>query len=476
MADATLDTLVTGGTLATEDGAFAADVAIANGVVVAIGAPGSLPAGRETIDATGRIVMPGVIDVHVHFREPGMTHKEDWDTGTASAALGGVTTVFEMPNTNPPVDTVAHFRLKKAAADARAHVDFGIYGLLAEHNLAELPGLAEAGVCGFKLFLGNTTGDLPCPSDGAVLEGFEIVAGLGLRCTIHAENSPVLFWRQNKMRAAGRTDVFAHLAARTDVVAVEALSRSAIFAEWTGARIHIAHESCAASLPHIRFFKARGVDMTVETLPQYLYLDAESMTQPGGEVLRMNPPIRQQANQAPLWQGLTDGAIDMISTDHAPHAVEEKYNADIWNVACGFPGVQTSLQLMLDAVAKDRLQMTDLVRLMCAAPARAFGLYGRKGVLRPGADADLVIVDPTAEAVLGAADLASRGKVSAYEGRHVTGKPVRTMVRGRTVALDGRLTGSRGWGRIVRPDMPTPAPKNQNTTTKAILQPHQRPW
>ena len=167
-----------------------------------------MPPAAERISAEGCYVMPGAIDVHVHFREPGMEHKEDWETGSAAAAIGGVTTVFDMPNTVPPTDSVARLdREARRWPKPSRYVDFGLYGLLGEHNLADLEPLAEAGAIGFKLFLGNTTGDLPCPSDGAVLEGFEILAGLGLRCSIHAENSPILFWRQNRLKAAGRDDV-----------------------------------------------------------------------------------------------------------------------------------------------------------------------------------------------------------------------------------------------------------------------------
>lgn len=470
------DTVITGGTVVNENGRQQADLAIAGGKVAAIGAPGTLPSGRETIDATGHVLLPGMIDVHVHFREPGMTQKEDWGTGSAAAALGGVTTVFDMPNTDPPVDTVAHFEQKRALASEKSLVDFGIYGLLGEHNLDKLPLLAEAGVCGFKLFLGNTTGDLPCPNDGAVLEGFEILARIGLRCSIHAENSPMLFWRQNRMKAAGRTDPLAHLAARTDVVALEALNRSAVLADWTGARIHIVHESCAASLPYIRFHKERGVDMTVEVLPQYLYLAAEDMLSPGGHVIRMNPPIRQREQQAPLWAGLLDGTIDMVATDHAPHAVSEKHAASIWEVACGFPGVQTSLPLMLEAAAEGRMTLEDVVRVMSTAPARAFGLYGRKGVLQVGADADVVIVDPAQPQVIRAEALASRGKLTPYDGWTLRGTVLRTLVRGQTVALDGAVVGVPGSGQIVRPEMPAPAPRNKATTMQAILKPRAVPW
>ncbi|WP_428927622.1 allantoinase AllB [Marinibacterium sp. SX1] len=470
-------TLITGATIVNADGRQAADILIRDGLVAALAKPGQIaPEGHEVIDATGLFALPGLIDVHVHFRDPGMTHKEDWLTGSQAAALGGVTTVFDMPNTVPAVDSLANFRAKAAEAEAKSIVDYGIYGLLGEHNLDQLDDLAEAGVIGFKLFLGNTTGDLPCPNDGAVLEGFEILARLGLRCSIHAENSPILFWRQNRMKAAGRTDPLAHLAARTDVVAVEALTRSAVLAEWTGARIHIVHESCAASIPHIRWHKSRGVDMTVETLPQYLYLSAEQMLEPGGHILRMNPPIRQATHQEPLWQALLDGTIDMVATDHAPHAPEEKDGATIWDMACGFPGVQTSVPLMLDAVSRGRMTLEELVRMMTTAPARAFGLYGRKGVLRVGAEADIALVDPARPHVITAAGLASRGKVTPYDGWQVTGSVVRTLVRGQSVAVDGRVVGRPGSGRMLRPEMPAPAPRNEATTTRAILEPGRQPW
>ena len=360
--------------------------------------------------------------------------------------------------------------------EAKSIVDFGIYGLLGEHNLDALEALADAGVIGFKLFLGNTTGDLPCPSDGAVLEGFEILASLGLRCSIHAENSPILFWRQERLKAAGRNDPLAHLAARTDIVAIEALIRACTLAEWTGARIHIVHESCAGSLPYIRFFKQRGVDLTVETLPQYLYLSAEMMLAPGGEVMRMNPPIRQAAQQAALWEAVVDGTIDMIATDHAPHAASEKKGPRIWDVACGFPGVETSLPLMLTAVAGGRLTLERYVTLSSGAPARAFGLYGRKGVIAVGADADLVVVDLAKAGAIHAERLHSRGRLTPYEGMAVRGLPLLTMVRGEVVAENGKVVGKPGSGRSVIPKMPPPAPRNLATAMRAVLQPGQRPW
>ncbi|MCF3933526.1 dihydroorotase family protein [Acuticoccus sp. M5D2P5] len=454
------DLVITNGTVVTERLRFEGSIAVRDGRIVAIGSADEMPPAAETVDAKGLHVFPGVIDDHVHFREPGMDHKETWLTGARAAAMGGVTTVFDMPNTSPPVHSVATYETKKAIAAASSIVDFGLYGVLDENNLADLEPLAAAGVIGFKLFLGNTTGNLPCPSDGAVLEGFEILARLGKRCAIHAENSPILFWREDRLKAAGRNSPIDHLLARTDVVALEALSKSCIFAEWTGARIHIVHESCAASLPYIEFFKSRGVDLTVETLPQYLVLAAEDMDRPGGEVLRMNPPIRERAHQEPLRRALADGRIDIIATDHAPHAPEEKVGNRIWDIACGFPGVETSLPILLTLAKEGVLSLERFVEVSSANPARAWGLYGRKGVIAPGADADLVLVDMGREEELSAERLSSKGKVSPYEGMRVTAWPVATFVRGKAVMRDGAITAEPGWGREVRQTMPPAHPKN----------------
>jgi dihydroorotase len=209
-------------------------------------------------------VLPGAIDAHVHFREPGYTHKETWKTGTASAAMGGVTTVFEMPNTKPPTGTLEALNIKLEAAK-KAHVDYGVYGLLGEENLDHLEELMDGGVAAFKCFMGNTFGNLPAPSTGAMLEGFERIAARGLRIALHAENASIMKRRQLQLQGIGRKDPLAHLAARPPVVAAEAVSRAAILAEWTGARIHILHVSSGTELGPLRDAKARGVDITAET-------------------------------------------------------------------------------------------------------------------------------------------------------------------------------------------------------------------
>jgi dihydroorotase len=452
-------------------------VAVKDGLIAYVGHPAFAPPAREVLDARGRHVIPGAIDVHVHVREPGMTHKEDWTTATRAAAAGGVTTIFDMPNTDPPTWTLEALALKRDAAERQAHVNFGLYGLLDERTLDSLEPLMDAGVVAFKLFYGNTTGNLPAPNDGAVLESFEVLARRGHRCTIHAENSPMLFWREGRMRAAGRTDDYAHWCARADIVALESLSRCIVLSEWTGARIHIAHESCARSIPHIVAAKARGVPITVETCPQYLLLAAEDLTGEAARIGRLNPPIREGAQRAPLLDALRDGVIDILGTDHAPHALPEKANPAIWDNACGFPGVETSMRLMLTLVHEGRLTLEQYVRMAGAAPARAFGLYPRKGVIQPGADADLVVVDTRKEDVIHGADLHSlRSRFTPFEGRRTIGAPVATVVRGRVVMRDGAVADAAGWGRMERPEMPPPAPRNLATTTDAILRAGHMPF
>jgi dihydroorotase len=458
------DIVIRGARVVTAEAVFPADVAIAGDKIVALG---SALHGKRVIDASGKYVIPGAIDSHVHFRAPGYDYKEDWQTGTGAAARGGVTTVLEMPNTRPPTGTLDALKLKQDIAARQAYVDYGIYGLLDESNIDQLEALIEAGVSGFKCFMGNTFGDLPAPSDGAMLEGFEILARRGMRCTVHAENASIMARRQAKLEAAGRGDPLAHLAARPEVCAIEAVSRAVVFAEWTGARLHIAHKSSKDALYVLREAKARGVDVTVETCPQYLLLsttDHEKL----GNVLRVNPPIREPGHQEPLWQALREGVVDMIATDHAPHLPEEKTRASCWQCDCGFPGVETQMPLMLTEVNRARMSICDYVRWACVNPAKAWGLFPNKGVIQPGADADLAIVDLKREWSIDQSQLFSKSKITPWHGRRVQGGPVLTMVRGRVVMESGRIVAEPGWGRPASQKMPPPAPRNTEKTTAAV--------
>ena len=466
-----VDLVIRGARVVSADQIIEASVAIAGECIVAVGHDDTMPPAREEMRADGLYLLPGAIDSHVHFRDPGYPNKETWKTGSAAAALGGVTTVFEMPNTNPPTGTVEALRIKQKAAES-SYCDFGIHGLLGDDTVDRLEELLGAGVTSFKAFVGNTFGNLPAPTDGALLEGFEKLAPLGIRTVVHAENSSILQRRQKHMQAAGRIDAMAHLAARPAVAEIEAIGRVLTLAEWTGARVHIAHHSAADSLFLLREAKRRGVDVTAETCPQYLLLNTSHMLKLGG-VMRLNPPIREARHNQPLWDALMDGTLDMIATDHAPHAPEEKTRESIWDCDCGFPGVETQMPLMLTEVNRARATLMDYVRWSAVNPAKAWGLYGTKGVIAPGAHADIAIVDMQRAGTLSQNKLQSISKISPWNGRAVQGYPLHTLLRGRFVMREGKLvTDAVGWGRSVKgvQKMPAPTPRNTEHYSSAILQ------
>lgn len=466
------DLILTGGTVVNETARDVADVAITAGRISAIGAPGTLADADEVVDVTGLHLIPGGIDMHVHFREPGYTHKEDWETGTRAAAMGGVTTVFEMPNTHPPTRSATEFRQKQDCAK-KACVDFGIYGLLAEDNIDELPGLIAAGANAFKCFMGNTFGNLPSPSTGAMLEGFEIIAGSGLRISLHAETASIMAWRQAKLEAAGLNAPLHHIAARPEVVAIEAVARAAILAEWTGARVHVLHISSAGELRPLAEAKARGVEITGETCPCYLFLNSGDYARLGS-VIRVNPPVREARDSAAIWEALQTGVVDMIATDHAPHTPEEKTNDVIWKADCGFPGVETQMPLMLSEVAAGRMTLEHYVRISSANPARAFGMWPAKGRLAVGALADVAVLDLSREEIIAAERLHSRGKITPFEGRKTVGAPIHTLVRGAFVQRDRSIVeGMAGHGTQVTDiqKMPVSRPRNVDQSLAYLLAP-----
>ncbi|MDN8614964.1 allantoinase AllB [Variovorax ginsengisoli] len=466
-----VDLVIRGARVVSPDQIIEASVAIAGEHVVAVGHDDTMPPARAEMRADGLYLLPGAIDSHVHFRDPGYPNKETWKTGSAAAAMGGVTTVFEMPNTHPPTGTVEALRIKLKAAES-SYCDFGIHGLLGDESIDQLEALLDAGVTSFKAFVGNTFGNLPAPTDGALLEGFEILAPLGIRTVVHAENSSILFRRQKRLQDASRIDAMAHLAARPAVAEIEAINRVLTLAEWTGARVHIAHHSAADSLYLLREFKRRGVDVTVETCPQYLLLNTDHMRKLGG-VMRVNPPIREPRHNQPLWDALMDGTLDMIATDHAPHTPEEKTRESIWECDCGFPGVETQMPLMLTEVNRGRASLMDYVRWSSVAPARAWGLYGTKGVIAPGAHADIAVVDMARTGTLSQNKLQSISKISPWNGRAVQGYPLHTLLRGRFVMRDGKLvTDAAGWGRSIKgiQRMPAAKPRNMEHYSSAIVE------
>jgi dihydroorotase len=458
MAD-TVDLIVKNGTVVTSDRTFEADIAIKDGKFVEIADPGTLSASAvEEYDATGRYVIPGVIDGHVHFREPGLEYKEDWRTGSLAAIHGGVTTVVEMPNTNPKTDTVEGVELKRRLAEEKSYVDFGIIGLLVQDSVPALRSLAEAGVVGYKCFLGETIGNIPAPDDGMMLDGLREIAATGLRIGFHAENNEIMQHLIRQMKAAGRSDPLAHVDSRPPLAEVESIQRMGLYAKHTGTKIHIFHLSSREGLDMIDEWRAKGVDITCETGAHYVFMKAEDMARVGVR-LRMNPPIRygSEGHGDYLLEGLKDGRVNQIATDHSPHTAEEKLNDDIWKAISGFPGVETSVRFFLTfGVNAGRMTLQQFVRASSEGPAKTWDMYPQKGTIAVGSDGDLTILDLDKEGVIRDDELHSKNHVTPFDGTPTKGAPVATIVRGQIVMRDGEVVGEAR-GRMVRPRVAVPA-------------------
>lgn len=450
MADA-VDLIVRNGTVVTSEATFDADLAIAGGQFVAIAEPGSLDLdAAEVYDATGKHVLPGVIDGHVHFREPGWEYKEDFGSGSRAAVIGGVTTVLDMPNTKPPTDNVEHFELKRKLAEEKSHCDFGILGLVVQENVADLKPLAEAGVVGYKCFLGETVGNIPAPDDGMLLDAFAEIAAVGRRIGFHAENNEIMQHLIRKAKESGRTDALAHVDTRPALAEVESIQRMGLFAKHVGTKIHIFHLSSKDGLDMIDEWRAKGVDVTTETGAHYSFMTSEDM-RTLGSMLRMNPPVREPGHGDALVAGLANGRVTAIATDHSPHTREEKLNDDIWKAISGFAGVETSVRLFLTyAVHKGRMTLQQFVRASSEGPAKTWSLYPQKGAIRLGSDGDLTIIDLDKPGVIREAELHGKNNANPFEGHETRGLAVATVLRGQIVARDGELVGP-SIGRLVRP-------------------------
>jgi dihydroorotase len=418
---------------------------------------GSLPEAETEVDAAGLHVLPGLIDPHVHFRSPGLEYKEDFATGSAAAVAGGICTVIDMPNVVPPTATVDALRAKLECARGNSHCDYAIYAVLIEGSTPHIKAMAEAGVCGYKLFMGETTGNIPPPSDGEIIEQWREVAETGLRSGVHAEDNSILLYLRDKLRSEGRADPLAFLESRPPVAEAEAIQRAILFAAEAGSKLMIHHVSSKHGVEILRRAKGDGrVDVRGETGPHYFLFDGRDMVRMGlGSLLRMNPPVREAEHGEALFEGLLDGTIDVIGTDHSPHTRDEKcYDdrmGDIWQAASGWPGVETNVPLMLTVVNEGRISLNRYVQLQAENPARCWNLYPRKGTLAPGADADVTIVDMSKTGVIDEGKLHSKSKLSPWHGWKVKGMPVCTIVRGTVVARDGAPVNSRRLGEFVRP-------------------------
>jgi len=448
----TADLVVTDCTIVTPAGRTPeSGVAVSDGEIVAVGRPDQLPDADRTIDAEGNVLVPGIIDCHIHNREPGLEYKEDWESATRAAAAGGVTTVVGMPNTDPVIDRPEHLALKLERAEASAYVDFGSYVVVTSENLKRIPALDEAGALGYKIFLGSTVGDVPPPNDGEILEAMHAIRDTGKRLGFHEENGEIIDHYTEKFQAESRNEPIDHAHSRPVIAEQEAIERMITFAEETGVKIHMYHVSSGSGAKAVARGKARGVDVTAETTPHYLWF-TEEVYREKGNVARIQPPIRDANERERLWRvGIDGGAIDCVATDHAPHTDEEKGVDDpfgnTWESISGFVGLETEVPVMLSFVDEGRLTLEEWVDLHSRRPAQVWDLYPKKGSLQVGTDADFTIVDPDREWTLEDREtLHSKTTVTPFEGESFVGKALTTVVRGEVVYDDGELVGKSGYG------------------------------
>jgi dihydroorotase (multifunctional complex type) len=454
-----IDRLITGGTVATPDGLRLADVAITGGKIAALVESGTdLGDVGEEIDATGLIVMPGFVDVHVHTREPGYVHKEDMVTCTQAAAAGGVTTVFGMPNLRPAPASSDIVQDILATYNEKSIVDFNLNP--AATNPDEIAAMAELGIAAFKVYMVVDSGrDYPHPAGvgqhdhGKLLEMMERVAATGLPFMVHPHDQAIMDYIEGQYWAAGDRSPEAYaktLAAYDGIIWDTAIGVLLRLAEATGCRLHIVHAQTRRTLEMLRDARARGVDVTAEVNHWALFLSRWE------DVLNLGPYalsywVPDEARDA-LWEGINDGTIDIISSDHAPHTREEKEVGwtDMWAAHTGTPGVQFQLPLLLDAASKGFTTVERAIEMVTRKPADIFGLT-QKGRILPGADADIALVNMNDPWTITNEVALTKVGWTPYNGREISVRVIRTMVRGVDVFRDGAVVGTPGHGKLASP-------------------------
>lgn len=451
------DLVVRNGWVVTPQQTFRGGVAVSNGVFVAVGADDALPDGERIIDVEGKHILPGLIDAHVHFRDPGMTHKEDFGTGSTAAVCGGITTVIDMPNVIPPTENAEQVGVKQRIAESKSLCDFAVLGVIHQTNAADILPMAGAGAIGYKIFFGETIGNLPYPDDGMCIEVFSSITRSNLPLCVHAESRQIQSYWTNKIKAEGKSDPIYWEQTRPSLCEAEAVSHLVFFAETFGTKLHIVHVSTRQAAQMVRDAKARGLRVTAETGPHYLLREPAEMAKVG-PLLKMNPPVRGKEHADILWHGLLNGYIDMIATDHSPHTLEEKgcdingkmLKPAIWDCISGFCGVETGVPLMLTQVNQGRMTLNHYVKVASENPAKVWQMYPRKGAIAIGSDGDVTIVDMQKEKTIDPLKLHSKNVPTPWSGWKVKGVPIGTIVRGHVQMWDGEPVGT-AIGRMQTP-------------------------
>jgi dihydroorotase (multifunctional complex type) len=437
------ETEIANATIVTPEGRYHGTIGVADGRIVAILDEPSGNADR-TIDADGLLALPGMVDQHVHFMDPGDTEREDFVRGSSAAAVGGVTTVVEHTHSNP-VLTADDLREKREYLVGRSVVDFGLTAHVFPDTIEQVPALWEEGVAMFKAFTCTTHG-VPGLLPDDVLRLFRVLSQVGARALVHCEDEFITEDNEERLRAALRDDYGIVPEWRSVEAELVAVNTVTLLARLTGANVTIAHASQPEVVDLVRRERELGAQLSVESCPQYFYLDTDEVRQ-HGPTRKFTPPAREVPAGELMWERLASGEVDLISTDHAPSTLEQKFEKDIWDCPFGLPGIETTLSMMLNAVNGGQVTLERLVDVYSATPARLLGLYPRKGTIRVGSDSDVVLVDMEDERILRNEDVVSKAGWTPFDGYLIKGRPVTTILRGEVVAEKGEVTAEPGCGR-----------------------------
>lgn len=442
-----MEQTIKGGTVVGPSGLRVEDVAIRDGQIHVV-AP-DLEAVGEVIDASGLLVLPGMVDSHVHLMDPGPTEREDFPTGTRAAAARGVTTIIEHTHAHP-IRSVADLEDKIAYLAGRSNVDFALAAHTWPDRIEEMPALWDAGVAFFKMFTCTTHG-VPALTGPNLLAALSAVAMVDGRCLIHCEDETITAEAERVLKAAGRDDPAILYEWRNREAEIVALAAASALAETTGARVTFAHVSSPDALAVVEAARSRGVDVAAEACPQYLTLREDEVLEQGA-MRKFTPParIRNDGEETAIWDRVRAGGYSHFSTDHAPSTLEQKMSGDIWEAPFGLPGIDTTLAFLIDAALGGEITMSDVVRMYSTVPAERYGLAPRKGRIASGADADIVLVDPDGSWTVTDSDIISKAGWSPYSGRTFRGRVVATYLGGVEVSRDGVAHEERS-GRFVNP-------------------------
>lgn len=439
------------------------DIAVKCGKIAGILEIGSSCEADRVIDATGQYVIPGSIDTHVHFRDPCLTEYEDFYTGSMAAAAGGVTTVMEHPISRPPVYSKEIFEKRVEIAKPQSVVDFTFLGAAGSQYPEKIAEVAKCPIPAFKVFLHDAPAgreqdfiNLTMKNDADILRGFKEVAKTGKYLMVHAENNDIIAYNINKFRKEGKVTPLDHCLSRPEFAEYECVEKILAVAKLTGVRVGFAHISTVEAMELIKKAKAEGQDVLLETCPHYLLTD-ESYVKKYKGFAKCNPPLRKKETMEGLWKYIEDGTVDFIGSDHSGFSYESKIKGEenIFDVTSGFPGIDLRVPLMLDAVSEGKISLKRAIELLCVNPAKIFGFYPRKGIIRVGADADMVIFNLDEHTVFHKENSYSKSKdiYLMYDNKDMKCRLKYTICRGRVVMENGKVDESaKGYGEYVEPD------------------------